>query len=128
MLTVDDIKIPAAQLTFTNGTGADSGKKVLTVATSVQNATDAEITNDPTVKDYLYVDTDGVSGYDSAKDILVDSKVATSGTTDDYAVGTYNLNKAKKITLATIEAPTSIDASTITGGNKLKGETTITVK
>lgn len=130
VLTVDDIKIPAGELTFAEGTGSDSGKQVLTVATSVQNADDTAITADPTVKDYLYVDTDGVAGYDSAKDILVSSKVATSGTADDYAVGTYNLNKAKKITLATIEKPTTVDNSAVNtnAGNKLKGETTITVK
>jgi rubrerythrin len=111
---------------FANGLGSDAGKYVVTVATRAANVADGAGING-TNMNYLYVDVNGNTSYDSGTDILVASTVALTGTADDYTAGTFNLNNASTLTVATVASPTlTTDNSTLL--NPVKGSKTITVK
>lgn len=108
-----------------DGIGADAGKYVLTVETKAANVADGDV--DGTLENVLYIDVNGNGSYDAATDILVASKVAEAGTTDDYSDGTYDLNKATTLKVNSISNPTLVkDTSDLE--NVLKGSKSITLK
>jgi hypothetical protein len=120
IITINGVQLTSsgnASITFADGTGADAGKYVLSVATSVLN-------DDSTYGDVLYIDVNGDNSFTDGTDIVV-ARQAASGT--NYVAGTYNLNNASSITIKTAPSPASVtDASAL--ANKLAGNTEIRVK
>lgn len=116
-ITLNGKIVNSSQLNLVVGTGGETGKDVLTVKQLVDKGTDSSYGGGD---DTLYIDVDGTVGYTSGTDILISTGSFSS--THDGAV--YDLRNATTLKVGTITSPVTADDD----GNKLKGNTTITVK
>jgi uncharacterized cupredoxin-like copper-binding protein len=141
------VKLNGSTLTGANlaysladGTGADAGKYVLSVATrhvgiaavagTVTGTNGVTYTGSATnVMKFTYIDVDGTGSF-TAGDIVVSAVDQGNATVIADAADTtaYNLNNASTLTITTIANPSVVTDSPTTIHNLLKGSTTLVVK
>lgn len=110
--------------TFTDGTGTDTGKYVVTFKANV----DAGVDNDAatTADNRLFLDVNGDGAYTAGTDILLQ----TGTTTAVGAVATLDINMFSSLKVKVADTASVVkDTSSITSGpNPIKVGTTVTVK
>ncbi|MDK2902982.1 MAG: trimeric autotransporter adhesin, partial [Clostridiales bacterium] len=122
VVILNGVTLNSAAYTLADGVGAEAGKYVLSVKTSVEEANGSTITNDT-----LYIDVDGSTTFNAGDIIVSQVADATTSTGNNYTAGTYNLNNASSLTIKTVSSPTLVaDVSAL--ANKLVGNTQIVVK
>jgi len=118
-ITANRVLIPVAKTVFTNGTGSDDGKYVVTLAAMVDAG--ADNLPDTTADNRVFIDANGNGTYDAGVDILV-----TTGTTTAIGATTADANLLSTLTVKANTAVTVTDTKTLL--NPMKTGTVITVK
>ncbi|MGG3804395.1 hypothetical protein [Metabacillus fastidiosus] len=108
--------VAATEITFTPAVGGDAGKYVFAVNGLVSDNGTAGDASD----DFLYINADGVAGYQAATDVKVTGAVATAG------VVNLNSSAITSVTVATKAAGPLTGADT--AGNTLKLNVSKSVK
>lgn len=106
--------------TFTDGTGTDTGKYVVTFKALVDAGVDTDSTT--TADNRLFLDVNGDNAYTAGTDILLQ----TGTTTAVGPVATLDINMLSSLKVKVADNQTVEDTSTLT--NPIKKDTVITVK